>query len=126
MRPALATVLSPRPWEARLVEAAADTGLVRLVGRCYNPSELSPADVIAVGSEVPWLSAGAIRRWRARGAIVIGVFPVGDRPAIEMFCRAGVDQLFADLVDPIVILRAIRDLAAKPRPDNGTGRWPRP
>ena len=46
------------------------------------------------------------------GIVVIGVFPLGDRPAIEMFCRAGVDQLFGDQADPLVILRAIRDLVA--------------
>lgn len=111
MRPTLATVLSPRAWEDRLVEVAADSALVRLTGRAYNPTEVDDADVIVVGTEVPWLSARVIEAWRNAGAAVIGLFPIGDRPAIELLCLAGVDQLFVETVDPLIILRAARDLA---------------
>lgn len=110
MRPTLATLMSPRPWEAALVQAAADTGLVRLIARCYNPSDLPAVDAVIAGSEIPWLTVAAIRRWRRSGIAVVGLFPSGDRPAIDMFCRAEVDQLFSDVADPLIILRAVRDL----------------
>lgn len=112
MRPSLATVLSPRPWEAELVRTAIESGLVRLVARCYNPVDVPAVDAVVVGSEVPWLSGSVIAQWQRFGLAVIGVFPLGDRPAIEMFCRAGVDQLFTDVADPVVMLRAIRDVVA--------------
>ena len=111
----MATVLSPRPWEAELVRTALETGLVRLLARCYNPADIPAAEVIVVGSEVPWLNRAVIAHWRRSGLAVIGVFPLGDRPAIEMFCRARVDQLFAEVADPVVVLRAVRDFAATAR-----------
>ncbi|MCP3975188.1 MAG: hypothetical protein GY720_11940 [bacterium] len=104
--------MSPRPWEAGLVQAAVDTGLVRLLARCYNPVDLPIVDAVVAGSEVPWLTVDGIRRWRRAGIAVVGMFPLGDRPAIEMFCRAEVDQLFCDRADPLVILRAVRDLVS--------------
>ncbi len=112
----MATVLSPRPWEAELVRTAIESGLVRLLARCYNPGDVPAADVVVVGSEVPWLNGAVIDRWHRYGLAVIGVFPLGDRPAIEMFCRAGVAQLFADVADPLVVLRAVRDVVAAPTP----------
>ncbi len=114
MRPRVATVLTPRPWEAHLARTAAETGLVRLVARCFNPADLPAVDAVVAGSEVPWLTAAMIAKWRRRRLVVIGVFPEGDQPAIARFCRYGVHQLFAETADPIVILRAIRDLAATP------------
>lgn len=108
----MTTVLSPRPWEAELVRTAVESGLVRLLARCYDPSEVVVADAVVVGSEVPWLTGPVIANWHRSGLAVIGVFPLGDRPAVEMFCRAGVDQLFSDVADPLVMLRAVRDLAA--------------
>ncbi len=114
-RPALATVLSPRPWEGQLAAAALESALVRLVARCYNPLDVpASADVVVVGTEVPWLSIDLISRWRAQGRSVIGIFPVGDRPALRMLCQANVTQLFAECADPMVILRAIRQLVAGP------------
>lgn len=112
----MATVLSPRPWEAELVRTAVESGLVRLLARCYNPGDVPAVDAVVVGSEVPWLNFAVITDWRRSGLAVIGVFPLGDRPAIEMFCRAGVDQLFTDVAEPVVILRAIRDVAAASQP----------
>lgn len=112
VRPAIATVLTPRPWEAELVQTAIESGLVRLVARCYNPADVPTVDAVVVGSEAPWLNVAVIERWRETGLAVIGVFPLGDRPAIEMFCRARVDQLFAEVADPMVVLRAVRDVAA--------------
>jgi hypothetical protein len=112
VRPSIATVLSPRPWEAELVRTAVESGLVRLLARCYNPADVPAVDAVVAGSEVPWLDGYVIAEWQRSGLAVIGVFPLGDRPAIEMFCRAGVDQLFADVANPVVMLRAIRDVAA--------------
>ena len=108
----MATVLSPRPWEAELVRTAIESGLVRLLARCYNPDDVPAADAVVVGSEVPWLNGAVIDHWRRSGLAVIGVFPLGDRPAIELFCRAGVDQLFGEVADPVVVLRAVRDVVA--------------
>jgi len=110
LRPAVATVLSPRPWEPRLAAAAIETGLVRLVGRCFNPPESLAADAVVVGSETSWLSTRVVAGWRRSGRVVIGIYPRGDRPAIGLLCGAGVDQLFAEDADPLVVLRAVRDL----------------
>ncbi len=115
MRPLVATLMTPRPWEAALVQTAIDTGLVRLVARCYNPADLPSVDAVVAGSEVPWLSVARIEQWSRSGIAVVGVFPLGDRPAIEMFCRANVAQLFSDNADPLTILRAVRDLVPWPR-----------
>ena len=49
----MATVLSPRPREAELVRTAIESGLVRLLARCYNPADVPAADAVVVGSEVP-------------------------------------------------------------------------
>ena len=110
----MATVISPRPWEPRLVAAIAESGLVRLTGRCYDPQEVPAVDALVVGSEAPWLDREVIVSFRCRGIAVLGVYPPGDGPAIEMFCAASVDQLFSDTTDPLVILRSIRDLAGRP------------
>lgn len=119
MRPTMATVISPRPWEPRLVAAIAESGLVRLTGRCYDPQDVPAVDALVVGSETPWLDPQVIDGLRRRGIAILGVYPPGDGPAIEMFCDASVDQLFSDTTDPLVILRSIRDLAARP-PQRGT------
>ena len=97
------------------MRTAIESGLVRLLARCYHPADVPAVDAVVVGSEVPWLNGAVIADWRRSGFAVIGVFPLGDRPAIEMFCRAGVDQLFADVAEPVVVLRAIRDVAAAPQ-----------
>ena len=108
----MATVVTPRSWEERLAEAATETGLVRLVARAYRASDVVEADAIIVGTETPWLSTRLIAAWRRRGVVVIGIFPRGDRPAVELLCRAGVDQLFMEGTDPLLILRAARELVA--------------
>lgn len=106
----MATVLSPRLWEARLVAAAVETGLVRLVARCYNPQDVPTVDAIVVGSETPWIRASLIAKWRAGRISVIGIFPQSDRVAIDLFCRSQVDQLFVETAEPALVLRAVRDL----------------
>ena len=110
VRPAVATVLSPRPWEGRIVQAAADSGLVRLTTRAFNPGEIQGVAAVVVGSEAPWLRAGHISDWKARQIAVVGMYPPGDRPAIARLCGAEVDQLFVDDTDAVIVLRAIREI----------------
>ena len=110
MRPAIATVVSPRPWEGRLVQAAADTGLVRLTARAFNPADIQDVAAVVVGTEVPWLRTTHVLEWKSRRIAVLGMYPRGDRPAIARLCTSGVDQLFVEDVDPVVVLRAIRDI----------------
>ena len=53
-RPMVATVLSARPWEARLVAMARAAGSIRVVGRLYQPEDferLRQVDVLVVGAE---------------------------------------------------------------------------
>lgn len=119
MRPTMATVMSPRPWEARLVAAAVETGLVRLVARCYNPHDVLQVNAVVVGSETPWITASLIARWRSAHISVVGIFPQGDRVAIDLFCRSYVDQLFVETAEPTLILRTVRDLTSQVAPTSG-------
>lgn len=110
MRPAIATVISSRPWEGRIVQAAADSGLVRLTARAFNPADIRGVAAVVVGSEAPWLRASHVSNWKARRIAVVGMYPQGDRPAIARLCAAEVDQLFVDDTDAMVVLRAIREI----------------
>ena len=70
MRPAVATVLSPRMWEPDLVGHARRTAAVRIVGRAYEPEDLlrmGSLEAVVVGAETSWLTAALIRSWRSRG-----------------------------------------------------------
>lgn len=121
MRPALTTVLSARAWEPHLAQVAADSGLVRLVGRAYSPGDVPHCDIVVVGTETPWLTPARIAGWHRTGLVVFGVFPLGDRAAVDLLCRARADQLFEESVDPIVLMRAARDMCR----DIPAGRRPR-
>ncbi len=110
MRPAVATVLSSRPWEERLAQAAAETGLVRITVRGFDPADVDGVTAVVVGSEAPWLRARHVARWRRRSMRVIGIYPRGDRPTIARLCGANVDQLLSEDTDPLIIMRTIRDL----------------
>lgn len=90
--------------------AARDSGLVRLVARCYDPADVTGVESVVVGTETPWLSTEIITRWRRKGIVVVGVFPAADRVAIALLCRSQVDQLFVETADPILVLRAVRAL----------------
>jgi hypothetical protein len=91
-RPMVATVLSARPWEARLVAMARAAGSIRVVGRLYQPEDLDRlrrVDVLVVGAETSWATPARVRSWRDRGIAVLGVVPEGDKPAAARFTGSG-------------------------------------
>ena len=62
----VATVLSARPWEARLVAMARAAGSIRVVGRLYQPEDLERlrrVDVLVVGAETTWATPARVRSW---------------------------------------------------------------
>ncbi|MEX1280250.1 MAG: hypothetical protein AB1Z55_05980 [Acidimicrobiia bacterium] len=120
-RPSVATVLSARPWEARLAAAARRTGLARLVGRIYEPIDLAALprpDWLVVGAETAWLSAARVASVRSAGTAIIGVHPTGDDPGREALVSLGTDLVVEESVDPVTLLRrlAIPPTPAAPRP----------
>lgn len=109
-RPSVATVLSARPWEARLAAAARRTGLARLVGRIYEPIDLAALprpDWLVVGGETAWLSAARVASVRSAGTAVIGVHPSGDEPGRRALGSLGVDLVVDESVDPVTLLRRL-------------------
>jgi len=118
----VATVLSAREWEARLVTAARASASVRLVLRAFLPDEViersHELDVVVVGSETPWASTARLGAWMRAGVRVVGIHPVGDRPAADRLAAAGVDLTLSDDLPAETILREFRLLApAAARPD---------
>jgi MinD-like ATPase involved in chromosome partitioning or flagellar assembly len=110
----VATVLSARDWEARLVAGARASASVRLVLRAFRPMEVAERaaalDVVVVGSETPWATPARIGSWLRLGLRVVGVHPVGDRPAAERFRGCGVDLSLPDDLEAEAMLREIRML----------------
>lgn len=108
----VATVLSAREWEGRLVASARESASVRLVLRAYRPTEISERrqaiDVVVVGSETPWATPARLGSWRRLGLRVVGVHPAGDRPAAERFRGCGVDLILADDLGADAMLRELR------------------
>jgi MinD-like ATPase involved in chromosome partitioning or flagellar assembly len=120
----VATVLSARDWEARLVAGARSSASVRLVLRAFRPEEVAERaaslDVVVVGSETPWATPARIASWLRLGLRVVGIHPVGDRPAAERFRSCGVDLALADDLESEAMLREIRMLEpGAARPDAG-------
>ena len=119
----VATVLSAREWESRLVAASRDSAAVRLVLRAFLPDEVldrsGDLDVVVVGSETPWASAARLAAWMRGGLRVVGIHPVGDRPAADRLGSAGVDLVLPDDLSADAMLREIRLLepaASRPAP----------
>jgi MinD-like ATPase involved in chromosome partitioning or flagellar assembly len=108
----VATVLSAREWEARLVSAARATATVRLVLRAFLPSEVSDRadelDAVIVGSETPWATPARLSSWRRLGVRVVGIHPVGDRPAEARLRASHADLVLSDDLPVDTILREIR------------------
>lgn len=108
----VATVLSAREWESRLVAAARTSATVRLVLRAFLPGEVSEQtdslDVVVVGSETPWATTARLTAWRRDGLRVVGVHPVGDRPAADRLRAAEVDLVLPDDLGAEGMLREIR------------------
>lgn len=108
MRPTLATVLSARDWEPRLAGVARHSGLVRLVGRVFEPIELEHLprpDWVVVGAETAWLEPGWVEAMHAAGSGVVGVF--GDDAETHHLERMGMDALASAAGDPISLLRSL-------------------
>jgi Mrp family chromosome partitioning ATPase len=114
----VATVLSAREWESRLVAAARETALIRLVLRAFVPDEVasnaSSIDVVVAGSETPWVTPTRVAAWRRLGLKVVGLHPRPDRPAAERLRAGGADVVLADDLDSEAIMREIRLLDAAP------------
>lgn len=108
----LATVLSAREWEARLVAAARATASVRLTLRAFRPDEISDRrddlDVVVVGSETPWASGARLVSWRRSGLRVVGVHPAGDGPGQRQLLASDLDLVLPDDLPAEVMLREIR------------------
>jgi len=108
----VATVLSAREWEARLVSAARSSASVRLVLRAFLPSEVSDhaddLDAVVVGSETPWATPARLASWRRLGLLVVGIHPTGDRPAAARLHAAQADLVIADDLPVDAMLREIR------------------
>lgn len=114
----VATVLSAREWESRLVAAARDTAMIRLVLRAFVPDEVSAhaggIDVVVAGAETPWVTPTRVASWRRLGLRVVGVHPRSDRPAAERLLAGGADLLIEDDLDAEAMVREIRILDLSP------------
>lgn len=116
----VATVLSAREWEARLVAVARDTAAVKLVLRAFLPDEVSThaasIDVVVAGAETPWVTPTRVAAWRRLGLRVVGLHARTDRPAAERLTAGGADLVLADDLEADQIVREIRllDLAGEP------------
>ena len=109
MRPRLATVVSSRRWEPRVVAAVRATGLARLVGRFGDPAAMQRAeasiDVVAFDTTAPWISPPLIDRWSERSITTIGFVPRGDRVARREL--ESCDLVFGEEDDPRRVLAAV-------------------
>ena len=108
----VATVLSAREWEARLVAAARDSAAVRLVLRAYMPDEVTrqaaAIDVVVAGAETPWVTPTRVAAWRRLGIRVVGVRAPGDKPAAERLGAGGADLILDDNLEAEQLVREIR------------------
>lgn len=108
----VATVLSAREWESRLVAAARATAGVRLVLRAFLPDEVldraGELDAVIVGAEIPWASPARLAAWSRSGVRVVGIHPAGDRPAADRLRTAGADLVLSDDLPADAILREVR------------------
>jgi len=115
----VATVLSAREWEARLVASARDSALVKLVLRAFLPDEVTSQadgiDVVVAGAETPWVTATRVAAWRRLGLRVVGLHAPSDRPAAERLEAGGADLVMCDDLDADLIVREIRLLDVESR-----------
>jgi len=120
----VATVLSAREWEARLVAAARDSAAVKLVLRAYLPDEVTRRadviDVVVAGAETPWVTPTRIAAWRRLGLRVVGVHSRTDSPAAERFSAGGADLILDEDLQSDHLVREIRLL--DPRPPSQSAR----
>jgi hypothetical protein len=124
----VATILSAREWESRLVAAARDTAMIRLVLRAFLPDEVGTRaagiDVVVAGSETPWVTPTRVAAWKRLGLRVVGIHPTSDRPGAERLRAGGADLVLPDDLDAEALVREIRvlDMDAADEPA-ATGRF---
>ncbi len=114
MRPAVATVLSARPWEHGLVRLARSTALLRVVARAWEPSTIDGArpEVVVVGGETAWLSRGLVDAWHRLGRFVVGVHAAGSSSERATLTATGVDVVLPDDDVERILLAASRPLGS--------------
>ncbi len=120
----VATVLSAREWEARLVAAARESAAVKLVLRAYLPEEVTrradSIDVVVAGAETSWVTSTRVAAWRRLGIRVVGVHARADRPAVERLSAGGADLILEDDIDAEQLVREIRLLDPQPSDQSNT------
>ncbi len=119
-RPTVATVLSARAWEPVLAATARHSGLVRLLGRVFDPIELERLprpDWVVVGAETAWLATDWVGAMHAAGSSVAGVFE--DDAEADRLEAMGVDVLAPAHADPTALLGRLR-LPTCHGPSDGT------
>ncbi|NNC41251.1 MAG: hypothetical protein HKN95_11210 [Acidimicrobiia bacterium] len=124
-RPRIATVLSAREWEPRLVDAARRDPTVRVVRRVYEPEDLeraAPIDIVVVGAETSWITSSRIKSLRRNGTRVIGVYPSGDGPGRALLERGGADAAIPDSTPPEDLLQTATAVAAESLTSERAGR----
>lgn len=108
----VATVLSAREWEARLVAAARDSAAVKLVLRAYLPDEVTrradAIDVVVAGAETPWVTPTRVAAWRRLGMRVVGVHARADRPAADRLSAGGADLVLDEDLEAEQLVRELR------------------
>jgi len=111
----VATVLSARDWEPRLVAHARDTAAIRIVLRAFQPRDIEAhvgeIDVIVAGGEVAWVTPHQISAWTRLGCTVIGIHPPGDTPAASLLELGGAVEVLPDDVEMPALVQAIRFVA---------------
>jgi hypothetical protein len=111
MRPAVATVMSARPWEAAFVVEATTSALVRVVARIDGAWELAELamrlDVLLIGAETPWLEPWMFDTVHRLGCATIGLHLDGDEVGASM-----VSSSTLRLVDTTPPQRLVRSATA--------------
>lgn len=117
----VATVVTARAWEAALVRAARLGGGARVAARCTGPWQVDEAlryvEAVVVGAETPWLTEATLARWRAAGALVVGVHC--DPPGQSLLLRGRCDLVLPDHTPPLELLARLAVLPppkGSPRP----------
>ena len=113
----VATVLSAREWEPKLVAHAHETASIRIVLRAFQPSDLesraADIDVVVASGDVSWVTPRQVTTWKRLGLGVVGVFPAGDQPAADLLTRGGANEVVPDVIDAESLVQAIRFVAPR-------------
>lgn len=128
MIPRVATILSAREWEGELVGLARDTASVKLVLRAYQPDDIEKQaediDVVVAGAETSWVTPAQVATWRRSGLLVVGIYPAGDRPALQLLEAGGAHETVSDDTPVSSIIQLLRLLpgATEREFENAEGR----